>query len=143
MICKEFTMFKFATTIISVISLLGCAAPPEVKLRATQDLRGACLALFLNPNVGGYQYVSNASTGRSAFALASDAGGQSCGMATNMSSDISDSMFLSLPNVDRVEAVAIQRCEANKSPSIKAPCRTYARKNEIVWGSGSGLKGFQ
>jgi hypothetical protein len=140
MICKEFAMFKLAAIIISAIGLWGCAAPPEIKARATQDLRGACLALFLNPNVGGYQYVSNASTGRSAFALASDAGVQSCGMATNMSSDISDSMFLSLPNIDRVEAVAIQRCEAAKSSAIKAPCRTYARRNEIVWGSGTQLK---
>jgi hypothetical protein len=115
------------------IALYGCAASPQIQEQASKDLVGNCLQLFLNSGVGGYQYVANAATGRAAFALASDTGGQSCGMATNMSYDVSDSLFLSLPNVDRVEALAIQRCEQAKQPNIKSPCRTYARNNTIVW----------
>jgi len=126
-------MIKLLRTIFVILLLSSCVASQHVKDQATRYLRGDCLALFLGSGLGGYQYVANAPTGRAAFALASDASGQSCGMATNMHYDIAENLFLSLPNVDRVEALAIQRCEQRKSASINAPCRTFARNNEVVW----------
>lgn len=113
---------------------MGCAASPSVKREAEKYLSGACLELFLASGPGKYQYVVNSPTGRAAFALASDAGGQTCAMATNMSWDVVDGYFVSIPNVDKLEALAIQRCEKGKRASIKAPCRTFARGDEIVWG---------
>lgn len=122
-------------TLAILLTTYGCAAPGHIQDRASRDLSGNCLTLFLNSGVGGYQYVANAITGRAAFALAVESGRQSCGMATNMSYDVADSLLLSLPNVDRLEALAIQRCEQAKGPNFSAPCRTYARNNTIVWGS--------
>lgn len=126
-------MIKLLRTIFVILLLSSCVASQHVKDQATRYLSGDCLALFLDSGLGGYQYVANAPTGRAAFALASDPNGQSCGMATNMHYDIAENLFLSLPNVDRVEALAIQRCEQRKSTSINAPCRTFARNNEVVW----------
>jgi hypothetical protein len=118
------------------IFVVGCSAPAKVREEASTHLSGACLAMFLDNGIGRYQYVANAGTGRAAFAFASDAGGQACGMATNMAGDVTESAFFYLPPVERIEAVAIQRCEKFKPASIKAPCRVFARGNEIVWRKG-------
>lgn len=131
-----------AMSVLTVLLITGCAASESVKQEAQLYLRGSCLELFLASSPGKYQYVANSPTGRAAFALASDGAGQSCGMATNMSWDVADSLLISLPNVDKVEALAIQRCEKAKNAAIKAPCRTFARGDEIVWGKAL-KKGMQ
>lgn len=128
--------------LLAIFLLTGCAASQQVREEATRHLRGQCLEMFLASGVGQYQYVANSPTGRVAFALASDENGQSCGMATNMAWDTTESVLFSMPNVDRMEALAIQRCEQRKSSSIKAPCRTFARGSEIVWGKALN-KGMQ
>ena len=128
--------------LLIIFILTGCAASKEVRDEANIHLHGQCLEMFLASGVGQYQYVANSPTGRVAFALASDANGQSCGMATNMYSDTTESVLFSMPNVDRMEALAIQRCEQRKSASIKAHCRTFARGSEIVWGKSLN-KGMQ
>lgn len=111
---------------------MGCAASPSVKREAEKYLSGACQELFLGGGIGQYQYMVSMPMGRAAFALASDDGGQTCAMATNR--DAVDGYFIAMPNVDKLEALAIQRCEKGKRASIKAPCRTFARGDEIVWG---------
>lgn len=116
-----------ASTLVS-----GCVAPAAVRAQAETILIGQCRELFLAGGVGDYQHVANAPTGVAAFALASDNGMQSCGYATNYKDQL-ESAWFSMPNADRMEAVAIARCEARKPASIKAPCRTFARNNEIVW----------
>lgn len=128
-------MKKFFTLLL-VVFVSGCSAPTKVKDEASRYLQGPCLSMFLDSGVGRYQYVSQAATGRAAFALASDQGGQACGMATNMAFDVTESSFFYLPAVERIEAVAIYRCEKSKAPSVKAPCRVFARGNEIVWNRG-------
>lgn len=133
---------KRVSTLLVILLLTGCAASQQVKDEAARHLRGQCLEMFLASGVGQYQYVANSPTGRVAFALASDSNGQSCGMATNMYWDTTESVLFSMPNVDRMEALAIQRCEQKKSPAIKASCRTFARGNEIVWGKALN-KGMQ
>ncbi len=133
---------KRISIVTAVLLLAGCAASQQVREEATRHLRGHCLEMFLASGVGQYQYVANSPTGRVAFALASDSNGQSCGMATNMYWDTTESVLFSMPNVDRMEALAIQRCEQKKSAAIKAPCRTFARGNEIVWGKALN-KGMQ
>jgi hypothetical protein len=125
---------KRLTIFFAALVLLGCAASESVRKEAELHLKGACLDMFLSSAPGKYQYVANSPTGRAAFAVASDSGGQACGMATNMAWDVQDSLLISIPNVDKVEALAIQRCEKAKSSSIKAPCRTFARGDQIVWG---------
>lgn len=133
---------KRALIILVSMIVMGCAASESVRQEAQMYLKGACLDMFLASGPGKYQYVANSPTGRAAFALASDGGLQSCGMATNMSWDVADSLLISLPNVDKVEALAIQRCEKAKSASIKTPCRTFARGDQIVWGKATS-KGMQ
>lgn len=119
--------------LIIVIALSGCAASPQLKLEAQSILQGKCLDMFLDTGVGRYMYVANSPTGSAAFALASDAGGQACGFATNMYADTTESNFFSKPGLNKMEAVAIARCEASKPETVKAPCRTFAKKNNIVW----------
>jgi hypothetical protein len=86
-----------------------------------------------------YQYVAMVN-GRAAFALVDDPLGQVCAAANNH--DIQDGIFINLPPIDRLEALALQRCEGAKPSQIKAPCRLFARGREIVWrkSTGSGLK---
>ena len=117
-----------------ILALSGCATPPPFQIEAEKQLNSECLGMFLDSGVGRYQYAARSRTSRAVFALASDAAGQSCGMAITMASDIIDSAFFSLPNTDRLDAVAIQRCEQRKAAAIKAPCRVFARGNQIVWG---------
>jgi len=117
-----------------ILALYGCSAPQKVKDEATTLLKGNCLDMFLDASVGKYQYVANSPTGKVAFAYASDGGGFSCGMATNMAWDTTDSLFFSMPNIDKMEALAIQRCERQKPTTVKSMCRTFARGNDIVWG---------
>lgn len=133
-------MRKIFTALLVTTFVAGCSAPAYIIEKANKDLVGSCLNLFLDSGVGRYQYVANASTGRAAFALASYGNQQACGMATNMSSDVQDNLFFSMPSFEKLEAVAIQRCENAKSPSIKTPCLTYARNNEIVWNPSMHIK---
>ena len=126
-------MKKFLIISISLL-LIGCAASQQVRNEASKHLYGQCLEMFLANGVGKYQYVANSPTGRVAFALASNGKNQACGMATNMHWDTTENILFSMPNVDRLEALAIQRCEKTKNSEIKTPCRTFARGNDIVWG---------
>ena len=122
---------------------MGCSTPNHVKEEAERILKGECLNLFLNSSVGnGYQYVANFATGRAAFALAVDGNNQACGMATNMHWDTTDSILFSTPNLDRMEAIAINRCEKNKPANLQSSCRTFAKNNDIIWQKTieSGLK---
>jgi hypothetical protein len=133
MIIRLLTTASLATSFL----LFGCAsAPPKVEQEARQTLRGNCLTLFLDSR---YQYVAMVN-GRAAFALADDEKGQICGAANNH--DIQDGMLINLPPIDRLEALALQRCEQSKPQYIKAPCRLYARGSEIVWkkSTSSGMK---
>jgi len=110
------------------MTLSGCAsAPKQVAEEAARYLRQPCLSAFLD---GRYQYVAMVN-GRAAFALADDTNGQACGFANNH--DVRDGLFINLPPVDRLEALALQRCESGKPNYIKAPCRLFARGAEIVW----------
>jgi hypothetical protein len=128
---------KILTSVILLTTLAGCAsAPPNLEKEARQTLKGNCLTLFLNPS---YQYISMVN-GRTAFALADSPEGQICGAANNH--DLQDGLFINLPPIDRLEALAIERCERAKSFNNKTPCKLYARGTTIVWGksSSSGLK---
>jgi hypothetical protein len=123
--------------LFSAIGLYGCAsAPTGVQQEASQTLRGQCLALFLDSK---YQYVAKVN-GRAAFAIADDPQGQICGAANNH--DLQDGLFINLAPIDRLEALAIKRCENGRPSYIQTPCRLYARGSEIVWkkATNSGLK---
>ena len=123
--------------LFGAIGLYGCAsAPPQVQQEASQTLRPQCLKMFLDST---YQYVAKVN-GRAAFAIADDTKGQICGAANNH--DLQDGVFINLPPIDRLEALAIERCEKARPSYIQAPCRLYARGSEIVWkkATSSGLK---
>lgn len=122
-----------------ILTLSGCAAPAHVQKQASEILTGACLAMFLEQ--GPYKYQAAANMGRAAFAVAIDptSGQMVCGKATNYYGDVADGLFISLPPMDRLEAVAIKRCEQIKPSTLKAPCRLYAKGNDIVWGKDQGL----
>lgn len=130
---------RLSLAVIGFITILlfGCAsAPPQVEQEARETLRDGCLALFLSSK---YQYVAMVN-GRAAFALANDPNGQICGAANNH--DIQDGFLINLPPIDRLEALALQRCERAKPGHIQSPCRLYARGTEIVWkkSTSSGMK---
>ena len=122
--------------ICAIVLISGCAAPPEIQQEATRYLSKQCLDIFLSSN---YQYVARVN-GRAAFALAEQGSYQVCGAANNH--DIQDGLLINLPPIDRLEALAIQRCEAAKPVNFTAPCKLFARGQEIVWKKSmdSGLK---
>jgi hypothetical protein len=107
-----------------------------VALEAERYLTGNCLNLFLDSR---FQYIARVN-GRTAFALAENGGSQICGAANNY--DLQDGYFINLPPIDRLEAIAIKRCEAAKPAGFDAPCRIFARGQEIVWkkATSGGMK---
>lgn len=119
--------------------LTGCATPPDVKSKAQSILGdGKCFLIFTDDGLHRYQHV--AQMARAVFALAKDQAGQACGWASNRWGDVNDGVLISLPNYEKLETVAIARCEAAKQgTSVKSPCRIFARGNEVVWGNSAKI----
>lgn len=124
-------MKKIFFTFIFLI-LSACSAPPKVANKVSKFLRGDCLALFLDSGMYRYQHLSQAPAGRAVFALSDDASGQFCGYATNNYKDVKESTFEILAPWDKLEVVAIARCEKVKPVGAKS-CKIFARNNKIVW----------
>lgn len=126
---------KITLTPIVFLSVLiaGCAAPQQVTQEASRYLRGNCLAMFTDSGFFKYQHMSQAIGGRAVFALAVGANDQYCGWASNNHRDVKESSFEILAPWEKLQVVAIARCEEAKPASVKEPCRVFARSNEIVW----------
>ena len=122
---KIFLIFIF-------LFLSACSAPQKVANEVSKFLRGDCLALFLDSGIYRYQHLSQAPAGRAVFALSDGASGQFCGYATNNYKDVKESTFEILAPWDKLEVVAIARCEKVK-PVGANPCKIFARNNKIVW----------
>lgn len=105
--------------------LFGCATTNNDE--AAKYLSGECLEAFQSFK---YQYVASVN-GRTAFAVAQKGANQVCGSATNF--DIQDGYLINLPPIDRLEALAIKRCEANKPKDFDSPCILFARGKDIVY----------
>ena len=58
--------------------------------------------------------------------------GQYCGYATNNYKDVNESSLDFKVPWDKLEVVAIARCESVKAAGTP-PCKVFARNNEIVW----------
>ena len=86
-----------------------------------------------------YQHVAQAPLGGSAvFALAVDGSNQYCGWSSMLDSAIDPGFFVKdFP--EQIEVLAIAHCEAVKPESVSAPCRVYARNNNIVWKSNASV----
>ena len=88
-----------------------------------------------------YQYVAQAPIrvgGPAVFALAVNGSTQYCGWSSP--ADEAARTGLLLPNSnEQIEVMAIARCEAVKPESVSAPCRVYARNNNIVWRSDASV----
>lgn len=130
--------------IASLLVLSGCAVPPDVDRQAQMYLVGDCYQMFTTSAPTGYQHYAR--VGQVAFALASDGPGlpQACGKASDRWNDLPNGFILLNTPMDQLEAVAIARCEQFRSQmgTIKSPCRTFARNNDIVWGRAMS-KGMQ
>lgn len=111
--------------IATLLILNGCAAPPEVSAKATLVLKGSCLEMFESRF---QRFMANIRP--PIFAVANDSSGQSCGMASM--SDAHD-QFFTIGTTNKIEAIAIARCEAGKPMQLKAVCKVFARGNNIVW----------
>lgn len=66
------------------------------------------------------------------FAVASDAYGQACGMAAALDAQVEAFSLFGGATPDKIEAVALARCEAAKR-QVKAPCKVFAIGNNIIW----------
>jgi len=133
---------KLKIQIVSVTVLIsGCAwnAPPQVEQIARNFLKGNCLDLFLDPGSYKYQHLATnvvvkQSGGIGAvFALSDGPAGQYCGYATSNYKDIKESSLEVTAPLQKLEAVAIARCEATKTQNNKNPCKIFAINNDIVW----------
>jgi len=122
-----------------VLMLYGCAASPIVTEKVGNSLKGACKELFLKGGIGSYQHTATVHiNGKAVFALAEDSSGaQKCSYARS-GFDLGTTAILETPGSasgwEQLESIAIARCEAVASP-VKAPCKIYARNNNIVWGN--------
>ena len=120
--------------LLSISSISGCAAPTATRVQAAGVLRGECLKLFTDGSLGSYQHVTHQLMGKVVFALGvdPDTGTQRCGIGRSyMDAGQRVAGFGSPATWEQLEAVAIARCEA--SATSRAPCRVFARNNEIVW----------
>ncbi len=133
---------KLKIQIVSVTVLIsGCAwnAPPQVEQIARNFLKGNCLDLFLDPGSYKYQHLATnvvvkQSGGIGAvFALSDGPAGQYCGYATSNYKDVKESSLEVTAPLQKLEAVAIARCEATKTQNNKNPCKIFAINNDIVW----------
>ena len=61
-------------------------------------------------------------------------GAQSCGYATNHPYDVKENALEITTTWEKLDAVAIARCESARPAGLTTPCRVFARRNEIVWG---------
>ena len=120
--------FSYPSPLIVVVIMAilpGCATPPTVKEKASSILKTVCMEMF----DGRFQRFQ-LNIRPPIFALAVDGDGQACGMAAMI--DAQDS-FMTMGTSQKIETIAIARCEAAKPASVKAPCKVFARGNEIVW----------
>jgi hypothetical protein len=120
-------MKKVYLLLLLALLLAGCAAPGAIKEKATSFLKGPCLDLFNKGWPFGYQHFAHQFRARAVFAYADVSAGTVCGTASQH--DVID------PKWEFVETLAIARCEEAKktlnSPN-EAPCKIFARNNEIV-----------
>jgi hypothetical protein len=129
--------------LMTIILLVGCAAPQHVVRQASEVLVGNCKELFLSERNGGYQHVAQIHlNGKAVFAIAIEKGQQKCGMARS-SFDLphQGNAFANPGSVagwEQLEVIAISRCEQS-SNIVKVPCKIYARNNDIVWGKNSEI----
>jgi hypothetical protein len=123
---------KSIFTIFTIFLLSACSAPPKVVSEISQFLTGNCRAIFLDDGAFRYQHLSHAIGGRAVFALSDSSVGQYCGYATNNYKDVKESAFEIQAPWDKLEVVAIARCESVK-PAGAPPCKVFARNNEVVW----------
>lgn len=128
-------MKNLLLVVVAISMLSSCSAPKLVAETANKDLSGACRAIFLNSELGKYQHVAQVVLGRAVLALADDPQyGQFCAWSNGGYNDIHDSLtILGLVAWEKLELVAIARCEAAKPEYVKAPCKIYARNNDITW----------
>ena len=127
--------FCAALSAVVVLFASGCTttAGPRALQIADSRLTGACRNLFLDGRMYQYQYMADGIITQSVFALADDNGTQSCGFATNAAWDVKESPFELRADWEKLEAVAIARCEAAKPPSLRAPCKPFAHGNKVIW----------
>ena len=115
---------------IITLSLLGCTTAPPVATsqKAAEFLPTACLNLFYDLN-----YQNPAQREKAVFAYVKDKDGYACAIANPQI--VGDGvLYYSIPTWEKLETVAIARCEAAKGYNkIKTPCRVFAYGNEIVW----------
>jgi len=123
------------------LSLVSCSTPQTAIDAADKYLKGSCKEMFLARGYAKYQSMASNPIGQSVMALAVDpkSGRQACGMATNNNRDVKESQLDITTSWEKLDAVAISRCEAAKPPDLNASCRIFARKNDIVWSQNTKL----
>jgi hypothetical protein len=127
-------MSKNLASLIAFVFFAGCAAPQKVMEESSKILKGNCLALFLNADMYQYQHVAQAPLGgRAVIAVSDSIRGQYCAWSSNRHWDVQDQMLTPSVAWEKLETVAIARCEAVKPDSVKEPCRIFSRNNDIVW----------
>jgi len=133
-------MGKFKSLIaLSMLFLTACSPTiPQSNLDAADKYLGpTCKALFLSNGLRGYQFWSQSALNskQAVFALAIDprTGAQSCGYATNHPNDVKENALEITTSWEKLDAVAIARCESARPAGLTSPCRVFARRNEIVW----------
>jgi len=123
------------------VLITGCAwnAPPQVEQIARNFLKGNCLDLFLDPGSYKYQHlatnivVKQSGGAGAVFALSDGPTGQYCGYATSNYKDVKESSLEITAPLQKLEAVAIARCEATKPRNNRSPCKIFAINNDVVW----------
>lgn len=123
-------MKRFLHILFLSLIATGCSAPLALKDEAAIHLQGSCLDMFLHPQ---YQTLAQSLGTQAAFALATDGKSHACAISLSSKDKIDKSLGVKKAN-EYYEALAIERCEeARIKIGLTAPCRIFARNNEIVW----------
>jgi len=121
----------------TIFFMFGCAAPSQVKDKAASILNPPCYEYFTNGSLGGYQLFAHQFSPMVALAYAQDfPGGPAVCWGANKHEVLT-------PTWDRVETLAIARCEDAKikaNSTIKAACKIFARNNDIVIDKNESIK---
>ena len=123
--------------LLTVLSLIGCAAPAAIKKEASSHLGPVCYKLFTAGGHGTYGHcTSNLQTSTTcAFAYANDGNSEACGWVSVRA--LLDNMCLydCAPTKTELAAAAITLCEENvKQRGVNASCKIYAFDYDIVYG---------
>jgi len=122
--------------LLTVLSLIGCAASGAIKKEASVKLGPVCYQMFTQGGAQTYGACNNLKfyDNGCAFAVAKDGQQEACSWVS--ATELQDNICLvdCMPTRTELVSAAITRCEnVAKSRGVKAPCKVFAIDYNIIY----------